>query len=56
MSQLGALNSAIQRFPKVGSQVVQFERKFRFHLDTKLEQTKLRLLIVKREYLADIHD
>ncbi len=33
---------------------MQFEGKLRFHLET--EQTKLRLVMVKREFLTDIHE
>jgi hypothetical protein len=49
-----SLDATIQRFPKVGSRIVQYEGKLRFHLDT--EQTKLRLIIVKQDYLTDIHE
>ena len=47
-----SLHAAVQRFPKVGSRAVMFEGHHRFHLET--EQTKLRLVNVKPEFLTNI--
>lgn len=48
------LHTAIQRFPKVGSRVVSYDGRHRFLLES--EQTKLRLIIVRPEFLANVHE
>jgi hypothetical protein len=48
------LHIAIQRFPKVGSRVVSYDGRRRFLLES--EQTKLRLLIVRPDFLTSAYE